>query len=187
MEVGFCRFSSAGSDFVLLATATASSTSTISFDGYFSSTYKNYKLIASNFVASSASQLMIRFRRSNADVTSANYVWVYTAGRVSDSNVGAQDYANVYNDTSINISGTESLSSNWNGNAEITIYDPLSTDNFKNVTYNFGFTYTNPTVYYYSGAGGGQLKDSASALSGVTFFTGGYNFSKGTYKLYGIK
>jgi hypothetical protein len=36
------------SDYVLLATATASSSATVSFDGYFSSTYKNYQLIISN-------------------------------------------------------------------------------------------------------------------------------------------
>ena len=180
-------FSSISSDFVLLATATASSTSTISFDGYFSSTYKNYKLIVSNFVPSSASQLMIRFRRSNADVTSANYAYASTAGRVSDANAVVQETGGYYSDTAIVITGTQSLASNWNGNAEITLYDPLSTDNFKNVTFTYSQVYTNPTVYVYGGAGNGLLRDSASALSGVTFYTGGYNFTKGTFKLYGIK
>jgi hypothetical protein len=184
---GVLSFSSPSSDFVLLASTNASSTSSISFDGYFSSTYKNYKLIVSNFVPSSASQLMIRFRRSNADITTANYVYASTAGRVSDANAIAQETGGYHGDTALVVTGTQSLTSNWNANAEIILYDPLSTDNFKNVTFNYSHIYTNPTIYFYSGSGGGLLKDSASALSGISFFTGGYNFTKGNFKLYGIK
>ncbi len=41
------EFGTVSSDFVLLATTDASSSSSVSFDGYFSATYKNYKIIIS--------------------------------------------------------------------------------------------------------------------------------------------
>jgi hypothetical protein len=69
------EFAAVSSDYVLLATTDiTSSTASVSFDGYFSSTYKNYIAYYTNVVPVTDRQtLYIRFRRSNADVTTSNY------------------------------------------------------------------------------------------------------------------
>jgi hypothetical protein len=81
------KISGLSSDYVLLATTDiTSSTASVSFDGYFSSTYKNYKIIASHVTGSGTGistgvYFTTRFRRSNADISTSNYrsqlVWSY--------------------------------------------------------------------------------------------------------------
>ena len=61
---GVLSFSSVSSDFVLLATSTATGTaSSLSLDGYFSSTYRNYELIWSDVYASNDGDMIFRLRR----------------------------------------------------------------------------------------------------------------------------
>ena len=75
----------------LLASADADNSATkVSFDGYFSSTYKNYKLIGSNItIASGQSALRVRFRRSNSEVSTSNYYAVGVRYYIVDGSITA--------------------------------------------------------------------------------------------------
>ena len=73
--IGQLSFADASGEYVKLAQTTASGDSTVSFDGYFSSTYDNYVFFLNGMYHSSAGQLYARFRVSNADVTTTDYAF----------------------------------------------------------------------------------------------------------------
>jgi hypothetical protein len=186
---GVLSFSSPSSDFVLLATTDASSSASVSFDGYFSSTYQNYKIIISNAIAvNNDRRLLIRFRKSNADITTGNYRGIVdgAAGNDGGSNMGASWY---YNATSMSEPTVNTLINTtiWGGlMMEINLYNPLNTNNYKYVTYQAGYINNDATQWYINN-GTGLLTDNASALSGITFFMNTGNIASGNFKLYGIK
>ena len=179
------------SDFVLLATTTASSSASVSFDGYFSSTYTNYEVIISDVRPASANvSLMCRFRRSNADVTASNYS---NAGRrthqiAGGSNVNDGRYASNASQIDILTNSSPASASRTTG-SKIIIYNPLSTTSYKKVNFQSvgasddgGGTNGIWNVNQYS-----QLTDNTDALSGVSFYYTSGNISEGIFKLYGIK
>ena len=178
----------ASSDFVLLASTDANDTSgAISFDGYFSATYKNYKIIGSNItMASGTDALRVRFRRSNADITASNYYAVGVRFYIVDGALSAVGTSGQSNALFINES--TSSATGYNSSFSLDLYDPLGTNNFKNATFQ--------TIAFDNGAdnrhhfenGGLGLTDSTSALSGITFINiVGPNIKRGNFKLYGIK
>ena len=179
-------FSSPSSDFVLLATTDASSSAAVSFDGYFSATYKNYKLIISNLLpATNGTILRLRVRMSNADKTDSFYTGA-TDGSSRQTASGAHVKADTWNDTSFkvqisNLANNDNLSS-YNG--VFTFHNPFGTSHKKVITYQE--THTDNTDYF-TGQGGGVYYGSNSALSGFTFFMSSGNISVGNFKLYGIK
>lgn len=182
------EFSTVSSDYVLLASTDASNSASISFDGYFSSTYKNYKVIISNLLAASdGTTFRLRYRQSNADVTGSNYISIIDSAYTT-SGGGATDYDRVWNDSSarLNGSGLDNVDTLANLNGEFTIYNPFGTGYKKCFTFLGG----NPNsggdqMFTYNAYG--AYTGSTSALSGVTFFMGTGNITVGNFKLYGIK
>jgi len=199
----------ASSDFVLLATTDASSSSSVSFDGYFSSTYKNYKVMFSSVKPSTNQYFYMRARQSNADVTSSLY---YGAGSGRNQYYLAPDLSQEQSNFGNNIfSGGTALTlwdfSYYNGadsnrqvnsatyssvNGSFEIFDPLSTSTWKQlhgkISYrgtgnagasSFGITYMDMALLFQASTG--------SALSGFTFYPSTGTFTSGTFKLYGIK
>jgi hypothetical protein len=181
-------FAAVSSDYVLLASTNASSSSSVSFDGYFSATYKNYQIIVSDVFPTETGKLLFRFRRSNADVTTANYnragrrTYVASAN-TNDGRYGTgQDFAEVLSNQSPNNTSRTTCSN-------VMIYNPLSTTSYKKVSF--------ATIGASDDAGGTnamwnenifvQLVDNTNALSGVTFFYSAGNIQLGNFKLYGIK
>jgi hypothetical protein len=181
-------FAAVSSDYVLLASTDASSSSSVSFDGYFSATYKNYQIIVSDVFPTETGKLLFRFRRSNADVTTANYnragrrTYVASAN-TNDGRYGTgQDFAEVLSNQSPNNTSRTTCSN-------VMIYNPLSTTSYKKVSF--------ATIGASDDAGGTnamwnenifvQLVDNTNALSGVTFFYSAGNIQLGNFKLYGIK
>jgi hypothetical protein len=186
---GVLSFSSPSSDFVLLATTDASASATVSFDGYFTSTYKNYKLIFSNIVPSSnAAYLYIRYRRSNADVTTSNYRYVNgyfyldTAGNALYGTQGtsAQTYVDVTN------LDTFSTASHGGISGEMTIHNPLSTTHYKWSRWSACQNNSDATSWKIID-GTMLLRDATTAISGFTFYFNSGNITTGNFKLYGIK
>ncbi len=186
---GVLSFSSPSSDFVLLATTDASSSASVSFDGYFSSTYKNYKVIISNAIpATNGVLLRIRFRKSNADITTANYRGI-VAGAYGNSGGASMGTNNYFNQTSMSdtLAGVLNNTTIWGGlMMEMNLYNPLNTNNYKYITYQVGYINNDATQWYINN-GTGLLTDNASALSGITFFMNTGNIASGNFKLYGIK
>ena len=64
--------------------------------------------------------------------------------------------------------------------------EPKYIQKYKVINYKMG-TQNGGGNYYYFMSGMGVLKDSLSALSGITFLMTSGNISTGTFKLYGIK
>jgi hypothetical protein len=184
----------AADDYVLLATTNiTSSTASVSFDGYFSSTYKNYQVILSDvFPASSSGFLRIRLRKSNADITTSNYTFG-GGGQYQHEGIasGFTYYGTPASANSIGTmleSGTVSTS-DYAYNQRVTIYSPLATTTMKTITQEIGLIKrTSETNYNLTIVGGsGLLYDNTNALSGITFFMSTGNISSGNFKLYGIK
>lgn len=180
-------FSSPSADFVLLATTNASASSSVSFDGYFSATYKNYFIIGSMIqpADSGARYFRARFRRSNADVTASSYFWVYQqAFAQQDGNVYSGENG-AYNTSHISLGGEQVNTQTKNFN--LYLYNPLDTSYKKTLTYDIQCWFESGYIRFFKQNGAGVLQDNNNALSGISFYYDSGNITTGNFKLYGIK
>ena len=171
------------SDYVKLATVTANgSASSVSLDGYFSSTYKNYEIYGYN-VKSSSGRACWRFNLSGSASSGGSYYQVgnQAYGSSSGSNYNsAQPYewgANKYqftHNTDDNATAPH--------HAIIRIFDPL---NSSYLTQGFaqamGFNNTQHDHFVY-----GFLFNTTTNTTGVTFLSASGNLT-GEFTLYGLK
>jgi hypothetical protein len=180
-------YTAVSSDYVLLGTSTiTSNVSSISIDGYFSSTYTSYKVIFYGVFGSTIQLMNVRFNRSGSAITTSNYIYA-----------GIQSYASVPENsigtfTELNVSAgliayyTSAVDKSLSGFLEIN--NPLSTTAYKSAIIFANSLYggnTNfDTRYHQMGV---VLKDSTSALSGFTFLPNSGTLNGGTFKIYGIK
>jgi hypothetical protein len=184
---GVLSFSSVSSDFVLLATTTASSSASVSFDGYFSSTYKNYQIIISSLRPSTDATMYMRFRRSNADVTASNYTYQTARGYISNtSSQGVDNDPSGFDQSAFDFGDGLNAGETAGFGANIMIYDPLDTTIFKTFTAQHFWEFTNNAQWQISNWGG-VLRNSTNALSGISFYMASGTISQGNFKLYGIK
>jgi hypothetical protein len=194
------EFAAVSSDFVLLATTDASSSASVSFDGYFSSTYKNYQVIISNLVsATDTVSFRTRLRKSNADITTSHYsiLGIYSDGYntpVTSGSTGTDQGNRVYQDVqtlqdTANVIRGFGLSNNteWSANMNVYIFDPLSTNNNKAVMTDYFIRGNNTYNVLQTGKNSFFLSDNQNALSGITFYLSSGNITRGNFKLYGIK
>jgi hypothetical protein len=184
---GVLSFSSPSSDYVLLATSTISSNvSSISIDGYFSSTYTSYKVIFYGVFGSVAGEnIKIRFNRSGSAITSSNYINVGSSAYYSTPTSTLNQIT--YLDTFIDI-GNYFTSVDRSSSGFLEINNPLSTTAYKTITSFSGcYYYQSPNFDTRSYFIAGTLKDSTSSLSGFTFLAGSGTLNGGTFKIYGIK
>tara|TARA_R100001079_G_scaffold99362_1_gene63466 strand:- start:275 stop:1279 length:1005 start_codon:yes stop_codon:yes gene_type:complete len=185
----------------LLATTTVSSAvSSVSFDGYFSSTYKNYKIIYNNAMPVSDNiEFRLRVRQSNADKTdSSSYRTILACAQgefTGDGDVGGgnteeklqADYALL---TEKSTEGNVESTDVYGGvSGEITIMDPLQTSYNKIIFTKSQHTGANDNNGNFSFFSNGVVRyvNNANALSGVSFFYSSGNIDGGVFKLYGIK
>ena len=180
------KLSGVTSDYVLLATTDASASASVSFDGYFSSTYKNYQFICSGIqLSTNNTPLRFRFRRSNADVTASNYIRSGSWDAIDTTPTSNYTGVSAYNADHIQL---QTVSNSTLANAmsgKLTLFNPLSTDVYKIIESKF---YSKDGTANWSVANqGATLIDSTSALSGVSFYVSAGNITVGNFKLYGIK
>jgi len=176
----------ASSDFVLLASTDASSSASVSFDGYFSSTYKNYCFIYSQVKPASSASLTLRVRQSNSDLTS-NYQWVENVAYLNSDTTVYNSASGAWSTSSIRLGDdTSSTSIDGTKNGTFYIYNPLSSGPYKLILGNC--TYFNSAGNrLYVGSTSGYNATNGNALSGITFLASTGNISSGNFKLYGIK
>jgi len=182
-------YTAVSSDYVLLASTDASSSASVSFDGYYSSTYKNYKVIISDFIpATNNITFWIRYNQSGSPVT-ASYQYITS---VSYSTVATPDYnaqaTGSQSDTKINLiaSNAQTSTAGFCLSAEVTIFNPLNTANYKRIQV-VGSGMEGNNTYHWLGNTAGLYKGNTSALSGITFLCSSGNITSGNFKLYGIK
>jgi hypothetical protein len=188
---GVLSFSSPSSDFVLLATTDASSVASVSFDGYFSATYSHYRIMLRNVVpATSGVKLYMRFRESNADVTSSDYRYVTNTMYGDGSNFNEGNVAGVVGDSVFFITGRggdaigNSVSQGGMGGEIRLIGDPLDTSAIKQID---AYTKGNaPAGYTQNHRSQGYL-NRTPAITGFTLYYSSGNIASGRIQLYGIK
>jgi hypothetical protein len=184
------KLSGVTSDYVLLATTDASASASVSFDGYFSATYRNYKITISNLiVATDNTALRMRFRRSNADLTDSYYVHILDAAYINSSSASAGDQLNTgWNQAQItlNIGGVDNTDVLSSTNIDLLLYNPFG-GTTKSICTFIGTNNSSDALYFYSFNGAGVYTNGTTALSGVSFFSNSGNLASGNFKLYGIK
>jgi hypothetical protein len=194
------KLSGVTSDFTLLATTDASASAAVSFDGYFSATYKNYQVIISNLVSSTDTvTFRTRLRKSNADITTSHYSMLgdYSDGYntpVTSGSTGTDQGSRSWNDVMslqdrADVIRGFGLSNNteWSANLNVYIFNPLSTNNNKAVIIDYFVRGNNTYNVLQLGKHGFYLSDNQSALSGITFYLSSGTITRGNFKLYGIK
>lgn len=182
-------FSTPSSDFVLLATTDiTSSTASVSFDGYYSATYKNYQLVFSNTVpVTDAANLYVRYRQSNADVTASSYKSIsggsqYGSGTEDDSQ--ASGNAGTFIRLTVG-SGVDNDASHGGVSGYIYIYNPLGTTYGKQITGQLTNNRGDGATWNRSEFG--AVLTDTTALSGISLYFSSGNITSGNFKLYGIK
>ena len=177
------EFASASSDVVLLATQNSTSGATsVSLDGYFSATYKNY-LVVGVIKDNSAigGWLYARFLRGGSIVSTNNYY-----GSMSSAYNGAITSGSSAGDSFIRIVQLGN-SSERSSSFTMTIYNPLGTTKWKQLTH-YAWGHDGNANGIHGGAGGGNLQDSTAAISGINFSDSNGSSSLQTeLKLYGLK
>jgi hypothetical protein len=165
------------SDYVKLVSTDFSNVSSMSLDGYYSATYKNYRVIVNNFYGSSGSDVHFSFNTGGSQINNSNYTT--RVGRMSAP-------------TSIDASGADGAKYRlWYGgsaNSAITssitmdIYDPLQTSSRHTMSYRGASWDSGNNLYHFFGS---VSHSTLQAHSGFTLdnFTSGY----GTLTMYGIK
>ena len=182
----------ASADYVLLNTITASSQAAVSFDGFYSATYRDYKVTMSNVIPVTDNvNLYMRFRASDADLTGSTYTGFISGTEKYSSGTGRGNQgADVWNDSYLPLTGAGMTLGNtvsYGGNTGVVyIWNPLSTTHYKNTWMTYGYNSYNAT----NTAGGancfGTYK-AVGALSGISFYMSSGNILEGVFKLYGLK
>ena len=185
----------------LLATTTVSSaTSAVSFDGNFSSTYKNYKVIYNNAMPVSDNvEFRLRVRQSNADKTDSSGYRTILGGFQGEftsdgDNSNSENSEAVQGDHAIlthtTSEGNVETTDVYGGvSGEIDIMDPLQTSHNKIIFVRSQHTGANDNNGNFSFFTDGVVRyvNNANALSGVSFYFSSGNIDGGVFKLYGIK
>lgn len=178
-----------GGGFVLVTTATASSSASIAFTGL-SSTYRAYKVIWTSIVPSSASAVNLYALVSNNNGVSYNTDSTYTYlnyGIYGNGATSQNVYAGAF--LSLNItSNTDYQYANATSCAaggEFTIFQPSDATNFKNVLWNTSITLNNQNIGSQNN-GAGNYSGSSSAINAIKFYFSSGNIASGVFALYGL-
>jgi hypothetical protein len=186
---GVLSWGAVSSDFVKLASGSFSSNS-LSFDGYFSSTYSHYKIILTDVIPSTNNpNISMRYRISDADVTTSDYQNVGQHGAIQIGTASSDGTSNQTNTDQFKLQQGYSVSnaSNLCMNAELTIFNPLNTSLYKHYHYKSSQHYSSATGYWVTSTGGGYYDANTTALSGFTIFASTGNITSGNCYLYGVK
>ena len=175
------------SDYVLLASSDASSSASVSFDGYFSSTYRNYKMIFSGLrMSTTNTNLNARLRTSNADITTSIYKNnnLFIQLDNASTNSAGSGYGG-WNQSSILVQRGTNNGATYEGAGEATFYYPLSTTGYKQVKIECQYMWQDLTYFFFQQ----QFVqcDTTSALSGISIYPTSGTITSGNFKLYGIK
>jgi hypothetical protein len=183
------EFQSVSSDYVLLASTTASNVATLDLNGYFSSTYKNYKLFIEGFYGTTdVNNLKLRFATTGSyTVQTSSYG--DTSGW-ADTNSGGTEASGTTSGGSASGGGSgifighNSSNSSYRGNTEITIFEPLQTSYYHCITALTQYWNGSSTLRTANTSG---VWVSTTAVTGVRLYFESGNLYAGSIKLYGIK
>lgn len=179
-----------GGGMALLATATASASSTIDFDtGIDFTAYKKYVLEFMSLVFSADGSILELLTSNDGgstyDVTAGDYRWGYD--RIVDSTATSGTRVDS-SDNSIRITNTPA-SVDWGNvtdegvNGTITLWDPSNTSLNTYISFKvIGTAESGDTLVL----NGGGRRTVAEAVDGIRLFPDTGTFTSGTFKLYGV-
>jgi len=177
------------SEMVKLATINASGTSSITFDGYFSSTYDTYELRFNGFRPSTDSHIAYKLRTGNADISAGYYGghgYHYTDLNATNS---GSTIRSAWNSGYQKITEGDTPTSNTTSprtHGVITIRNPLVTGSYHFIQWTEAHTRSGNDILFID-QGAGWCINTTNALSGITIFSENGNIANGTFRLYGIK
>lgn len=175
---------SAGS-YVFLGEATASNVASVSLDGYFTSDYDVYKIFVDGLYGASGDVgVRITFNKSGSEETNS-YAGSLFYQIATGSNAGSSSFdANLSHGY---IFGAYSNSGDsYNGTSfDITLYNPLGTNNHKIITF-ISNNNTGDLTRQIIAIGSGMHRVQ-SAISGIRFKMGSGNIYARKLKIYGVK
>ena len=166
-------------------TNVTSGTASVTFDGLFSSTYANYKLIITDLVFASLQNPRLRIMISGSEESSSNYYSAHTSV-VGSSSGGSADASRNWGSSSFQILN-HNVSTNTADVSLLTIdiANPLYSSSKPTFKSQHAVNVSNSSQMV---AGtGGYFYNSATAISGVKFFSNSGNINYGNFYLYGIK
>ena len=173
----------ASSDFVKIATTTASGASTVDFSGLFTATYENYMLISSNVYLSSPDGIALRVQIGGSYISSNTYFspqfYAYVNGSTENTNAGVDWGYTRYRMSTTSISGDSGYPSSFRTmfySPRIATRTNIHSDTMVN---NANFT---QLIFGQSGC----VHNSASVVTGFQLVPEGGTIY-GTFSLYGIK
>jgi hypothetical protein len=165
--------SSASGGQTLLSTTTLSSTST-TISGI-SGSYNDLQIVIYGINLNSVTQAYPNIKPNGVSTGVSLIRQVGTGGTVTNQALAAAN---------IDLSYNNWLNANTNNAFVLTITNYASTTNYK--TYQYSGQYTTAASAVESTNGAGNIL-SNTAISSLTFDTGGPTFSAGTVKIYGVK
>ena len=175
-----------GTDMELLHTTTVSSNvGEVQIDGHFTSAFKSYKIVGSNVhVDTDDTNLNLKFM-SGGSLLTGSYHRSSMIRNVSDNSTVTGIPESSDTEFGFVLGNKVGSATGENTNFEITLYDPLATDNFKHfrvlATNNDNSNRLRNIVV------SGVYNNGQSALSGVEIDPASGNIASGTFKLYGLR
>ena len=183
---GVLSFAAAGGTTVKLAeTNITSSTANISFDGLFSSTYPNYRMVLTDVIGSASAAVRVRINVGGSEITASNYFGAVTSV-YGQSSGATSDASRDWSQSSWRFANwAVSTNARYTSHYSIDIPNPLLSTSAPAmfgqhaVLYNNAqYVVTGSTYMYY---------DSASAMSGMKIYMDSGTIAQANFYLYGIK
>lgn len=171
------------SQWVKIASSTASSSSSIDFTGL-SSTYEAYKVAISGLKAAS-NQATLFFRTStdngsNFDAGSSDYQWGYLETSTSSNSANVDT-----SDSKIHLTDNEhGDQTNETADLEVTIYDPTAASYTK---INWSCMMADDSSATRRSYNGGGYRQDTTAVDAIRFIMDSGNIASGEFVLYGIE
>ena len=186
-------FNNAGGLVLLHTTNVTSDVSEVDIDGFFSSTYRNYRLLISNLKIDTDAQV-IRLRVNvggSAFTTTGAYPTIGRYSRMTSANAKTNSNQmgnySTYDHTFLTWTNTLPNSGDRQGlHSELLLTNPLDTSNYKAIYRTTNYIGKDGSNTYNLQETANTFINTTSALSGIKFYPGSGNISAGNFKLYGV-
>jgi len=182
---GVLSFSSPSSDFVRLATSTiTANTASVTFDGYFSSTYDTYVVHGNNISTDGNAGFELYLRQSATNLTANTYF--YCGYDVNSANSSQVHYGHPNNKINMN-RVTTTTSANYNNSFQLMFFDPNNNQGSHFAEYYSNIFYVRNDGYLANTYLSGDYSNVSTAITGFQIKPSTGNFDTGTIVLYGVK
>jgi len=178
-------FASVSSDYVKLASTSASNVSSVDVNGYFTADYDRYVIFLEGVYGSASGGLDVymRFNTGSYTTQTTSYNTVLDGLEVNNASSSSNQQIGAWNTNKI-IVGRVSDNTSYRSNSMITIYNPLQTSYYHSATALCQGWNGTTTFWGFNTAGVWQ---STTAVTGLNFSIQSGNIYANNITLYGLK